>query len=115
MFTLICLTPKSVFGFIIAEDIIQNQTYYYSFLILTLGIFLAIFQTALSMYFILIKRLDIHSKIFSIAAILNFGLNFFIIKYGILAAAISTALAYLIINLLILYWLKINLRLYQGT
>ena len=69
---MICLIPKSVYGFIIAEDIIQNQTYYYSFLILTFGIFLAIFQTALSMYFILIERLDIHSKIFSIAAILNF-------------------------------------------
>lgn len=115
MFIMICLIPKSVYGFIIADDIIQNQTYYYSFLILTFGIFLAIFQTALSMYFILIERLDIHSKIFSIAAILNFGLNFFIIKYGILAAAVSTALAYLVINLLILYWLKINLRLYQGT
>ena len=61
------------------------------------------------MYFILIERLDIHSKTFSIAAILNFGLNFFIIKYGILAAAVSTALAYLVINLNILYWLKINL------
>lgn len=115
MFIMICFIPKSVYGFIIAEDIIQNQKYYYSFLILTFGIFLAIFQTALSMYFILIERLDIHSKIFSIAAILNFGLNFFIIKYGILAAAVSTALAYLVINLLILYWLKINLRLYQGT
>ena len=71
MFIMICLIPKSVYGFIIAEDIIQNQTYYYSFLILTFGIFLAIFQTALSMYFILIERLY-SFKIFSIAAILNF-------------------------------------------
>ena len=112
-FIIICLIPKEVFALIISDKIIQNSSYYYSFLVLVFGIFLSIFQTALSMYFILIERLDIYSKIFGLAAVINFILNFFIYKYGVIAAAISTASAYLVINLLILFWLRANLKRYE--
>ena len=108
--SIICLL---CFALIISDKIIQNSSYYYSFLVLVFGIFLSIFQTALSMYFILIERLDIYSKIFGLAAVINFILNFFIYKYGVIAAAISTASAYLVINLLILFWLRANLKRYE--
>ena len=67
------------------------------------------------MFFILLERLDIHSKIFGLAAIINFVMNFSIYKYGVIAAAISTASAYLVINILILFWLKSNLKHYEET
>jgi len=106
IFIAILIIPKGVFTLLIEKNIIYNDNYYLTFLILAAGIFLTVFQTAMSMYFILLKHLSVHAKIFIIASIINFLLNFYIIKYGIIAAALSTFIAYLVINILILIWLK---------
>jgi O-antigen/teichoic acid export membrane protein len=102
--------PRSLFTIFVESSIIYNNMYYSTFLILVLGIFLTVFQTAMSMYFILIKRLDVHAKIFIIASIVNFILNFYVIEYGIIAVAISTLIAYVIINILIVLWISKNCR-----
>jgi len=108
-FLVIIFLPKSLLGIFIEKNIIYNDSYYLTFIILVLGIFLTVFQTAMSMYFILLKKLNIHAKIFLVASIANFLLNFYIIKYGMLAAAASTLIAYLIINIGVLLWLKQHL------
>ncbi len=103
------LLPKNLLSIIIKEETIFNQYYYNTFIILFLGVILTVFQTVLSLYFVLLKRLDILAKIFMLAAVINFGLNFFISHYGIIAAAISTFSAYLVLNVFILLWVKVHL------
>jgi len=106
MFIIALLLPKSLLAIFIEKEVIFNEYYYNTFIILVLGIILTVFQTALSMYFVLLKRLDIHAKIFMFVAIVNLGLNFLIPKYGIIAASISTLIAYLLLNIFILLWIK---------
>jgi len=108
-FLILIILPRDIFTLIVEKDIIYNDNYYSILLILIAGIFSTVFQTAMSMYFILLKRLDVHAKIFIIASITNFLLNFYILEYGIIAAAFSTFLAYLILNILMLFWLRKNI------
>lgn len=110
MFALVLILPKSLLAFIIEEKIIFDDYYYTTFIILFSGIILTVLQTTLSMYFVLLKKLHIHAKIFIFAAITNFVLNFFVAEYGIIAAAISTLVAYAMLNILILLWLSTNFR-----
>ena len=116
LFSLLLLTicvftvPKSFLAIIIEEETIFNNYYYKTFIILFFGVILLVSQTVLSMYLVLFKRLDVHAKIFIFAAIVNFGLNFLIAYYGIMAAAISTLVAYLILNILIILWVKHYLK-----
>ena len=104
------MLPKSLLAIIIEEKVIFNDYYYYTFIILFSGVILTVLQTAASMYFVLLKKLHIHAKIFVFAAIINFSLNFLIADYGIMAAAVSTLVAYITLNILILLWLKNDLK-----
>jgi len=103
---IVMLLPINLFTLFIEESVICNKNYYMTFILLVIGIFLSVFQTAMSLYFILLKRLGVHAKIFIAASIVNFILNFYVIKFGIIAAAASTLLAYLIINVLVVFWLR---------
>jgi len=67
-------------------------------MILILGVFLSVFQTSVSMYFVLYKKLHILVYINIIAFIVNIFGNLYISSFGIKAAAISTLCAYLILS-----------------
>ena len=90
------------------ENMITNDYYFYTFTILILAVFLTVLQTALSMYFVLFKKLNILALFFVFVAIINVIANFLIMKYGIIAAAVSTLISYFILNVLIINWLRLK-------
>lgn len=103
VFVFVLLIPRGILSLFMERDIIFSDYYYYTFLILVLSVVFTVFQTAVSLYFVLFKKLDIYAKIFAFSALVNFGLNFFIHEYGIIFAAISTFIGYLIITILIIF------------
>ncbi|WP_038176883.1 hypothetical protein, partial [Vibrio coralliilyticus] len=96
--------PTQLYTLIIEESVISDKTYYYSLIVVMVGVILTVFQTALSMYFVLLKKLNVHAQMFAVASILNFALNYFVPTYGIIAAAFSTFIAYISLNVFILIW-----------
>ncbi len=100
--------PINIYKILIEPEIIENRYYYYTFMILIIGIFATVFQTSSSMYLILYKKLNILAFVFCMAFVVNIIGNLFIKQYGIIAAGISTLLAYLTINILMYIYLGIN-------
>jgi O-antigen/teichoic acid export membrane protein len=96
--------PIQIYEILLEPKIIRDNYYFYTFILLLIGIFTTVYQTAFSMYLNLFKKLNILSYIYLIAFIVNVIGNFFIKDYGIIAAGISTLVAYIVILLLqILY------------
>lgn len=89
--------PSQIYSILIEQETIQNSYYFNTFYLLLIGIFVTVLQTCYSMYLNLYKRLDLLGYIYIVALIVNIGGNFFIMQYGIIAAALSTLCAYLII------------------
>ena len=103
-----CFLPIQIYEILLEPKIITQNYYFWTFIILVIGIFLTVFQTAYSMYLNLFKRLDILAYIYLIAFIVNIVGNLFIKDYGIMVAAISTLTAYSVILIAqILYVWKI--------
>jgi O-antigen/teichoic acid export membrane protein len=96
--------PIEIYEILIEKSLISQQYYFLTFFILIIGIFLTVFQTAISMYLQLFKKLNILAFIYVFAFIVNIIGNFYIKEYGILAAAISTFIAYVIILFLQLFY-----------
>ncbi len=101
--------PREVYTILLEKNIVFNNNYFITMLILILSIFIHILLSAYHMYFKLLRRLDLLSYVYFFAFIVNFFCNFFIQKYGIMAAAISTLLAYLTIFLLQYFFIKLIL------
>jgi O-antigen/teichoic acid export membrane protein len=101
IFTLLAVVayflPIQVYEILLEPKIISQDYYFLTLIILVIGIFLTVFQTAYSMYLNLFKRLDVLAYIYLIAFIFNILGNLFIKDYGIIAAAISTLVAYSVI------------------
>ncbi|MDA9297869.1 oligosaccharide flippase family protein [Pseudomonadales bacterium] len=106
LFTLFLMLPKELFVELVGGEIVYNNEYFLTFTIVVASVFLAVFQTALSIYFVLFKKLHVHAAAFFIVAFLNFGMNFTIIQFGVLAAAISTLIAYVVLNFYIIFWVN---------
>ena len=117
--TIAFVLPVEVYEILLEPKIIEQKYYFYTFFILLIGIFVTVYQTAYSMYFILFKRLNVLAYIYLPALIVNLIGNLFIKEYGIIAAAISTLLAYLIIlfgQIAYVKVMKVNLENYsKGT
>lgn len=96
--------PIEIYEILIKKSLISQQYYFLTFFILIIGVFLTVFQTAISMYLQLFKKLNILAFIYIFAFIVNIIGNFYIKEYGILAAAISTFIAYAIILFLQLFY-----------
>jgi hypothetical protein len=75
-----------------------------------LSSFLAVAQNAFAMYFTLEKKLKIITYAYAIAFAANFIGNFYIDSYGIVAASISTLIAFMIINLVQYMYIKKVIR-----
>ncbi len=104
---LIYFIPVEIYSLLLEKTLITKEYYFNTFYILILGIFFTVFQTALSMYLQLFKKLFILGYIYLIAFIVNIIGNLYIKDYGIIAAAIATLLAYIIIFILqFLYIMK---------
>ena len=86
--------PIQIYEILLEPKIITQNYYFWTFIVLVIGIFLTVFQTAYSMYLNLFKRLDILAYIYLVAFIVNIVGNLFIKDYGIMAAAISTLVSY---------------------
>ena len=93
------LIPYQVYGLLIEMDIIKQSYFFNTFAILVVGIFLTVFQTAVTMYFTLLKKLHIIAYMNGAAFMVNIIGNLFIEDYGIIAAAISTLVAYMVLNI----------------
>lgn len=106
------ILPLQVYEVLLEPEIIEQKYYFFTFFILIIGIFITVYQTAYSMYLNLFKRLDILAYIYFPALVLNLIGNLYIDKYGIIAAAISTLVAYitvLIVQVIYVRSLKVNL------
>lgn len=88
------LLPKQVYTILLEEEIIYNEYYFITFMILLVSIFANILHIAHHMYLKLIERLDILSYILGVAFLINLIGNTFISEFGIMAAAISTLVSY---------------------
>jgi len=110
LFIIFLLLPKELFVIFVKKDIIADSYYSSVLTILVLSVFLTILQTAVSLYFVLFKKLFIYAVFFIIAAFINIIINFSISEYGIIAAAYSTVISYGVLNILIFWWVKIYAR-----
>ena len=102
---IIMLLPKSVFNILLKPEILQNDHFYYTFIVLICGSIFSIFQNALSLFFTLEKHLNVLGKFWFLAAIVNVIGNFYIEEYGIIAAATSTCISYFLVMALNLLWI----------
>jgi len=93
------IIPRDIYAILLEKSLIEQSYYFWTFFILVIGIFMTVFQTALSMHLTLLKKLHILAYINGIAFFLNLIGNLFIKEYGIIAAAISTLVAYVVLNL----------------
>jgi O-antigen/teichoic acid export membrane protein len=93
------IMPVDIYGILIEKNLITQPYYFWTFFILILGIFLTVFQTAMSMHLTLAKKLHILAYVNGIAFIVNIIGNLWIKEYGIMAAAVSTLLAYAVLNI----------------
>lgn len=100
IFLITLLLPKFLFTILLEKEIIYNEYYFNTFLILLVSIFLNILHIAHHLYIKLFKKVYILSYIYLIAFIVNIIGNLFIKDYGIIAAGISTLVAYIVILLL---------------
>lgn len=94
------IVPREILTILIEKEVIFDNYYYYTFIVLIMSVFLAVIQNAYAMYFVLEKRLHIISYSYSIAFVVNIIGNFYIKDYGIFAAAVSTLLAFFVVNIL---------------
>ena len=115
LFIMALFIPKEIYYILIQPNIINNIYYYSTFLILLLSVFILILHSAHHMYFKLIKKLHILAIIYAIGFVFNLIGNIFIKEYGIMAAAISTLVANLVIFILqvvyiLFYFKKVNIN-----
>jgi O-antigen/teichoic acid export membrane protein len=103
------IIPLNIYSILIEKKLLEQPYYFWTFFILIVGIFLTIFQTAISMHFILTKKLHILAYLNGIAFFMNIIGNFFIKEFGIIAAAISTLVAYMVLNLGQIFYLRKNI------
>ncbi len=89
--------PREVYTILLEKDVVYNDYYFKSMMILLVAIFVNILHIAHHMYLKLIKRLDILAYVLFVALVVNLIGNTFIAKYGIMAASISTLMAYITI------------------
>lgn len=92
---IVYIIPANIYSIILEKSIITQSYFYWTFFILVVAVFLSVFQTAISLHFILKKKIHILAYINSIAFLVNIVGNFYIKEYGIIVAAISTLLAYI--------------------
>jgi O-antigen/teichoic acid export membrane protein len=110
IFTAVLFLPRVFFTLLVEPEIINDNLYYYSFIILVLSSLMAVTQNAFAMYFVLVKKLEIITYAYVIAFVANFIGNFYIDTYGIIAASISTLVAFMIINLVQYLYVKKAIR-----
>ena len=91
--------PKYFYTILLEKEIVYDNYYFTTMLILLIAMFVNILHVAHHMHLKLIKRLDIMAYIFFIALIVNLVGNLFIKDYGIMAAAIATLVSYIVILL----------------
>ena len=110
IFLIVLATPKEIFTIILTRDVVFDSYYYNVLLVLFASIFVAVLQNAYSMFFSLEKKLHIISYIYLAAFLLNLVGNLYIQQYGIMAAALSTLAAFLMINILQVYYIRRRIR-----
>lgn len=103
LFVGLLLLPRSIFTILVPPLLILEDYYYATFLCLILSAVFAVLQTAISLHMVLEKKLHHHAMLFVGASVINFGLNFFILKYGILAASLATMTAYALLTVAIIW------------
>ena len=111
MMIIVILLPKKIYTLLISPNIIYNNYYFVTMIILLISVFVTIIHTAHHIHLKLLKKLNILAIIFFIGFIVNLIGNLFIKEYGIIMAAFSTLVAYIII--LILQILYVN-YFYKG-
>lgn len=107
MFVVFIFIPEDLFEIILGVGFFDEEEKKYVFILVMASVFLTIYQTAQSLYFVLFKKLNSYALSFSLCALINFILNFYIEDYGVIAAAGSTLISYILLNILIITW-KIN-------
>ena len=98
--------PKTYFSILLNPEVVENN--YITLLVLVVGSIFSVIQNALSLFFTLLKRLHILGYFWFFAAVLNLFGNTMIQDYGMIAAAISTCLAYLFVVIANLVWITLN-------
>lgn len=107
--------PKEVYTILLEKDIVENDYYFTTMMILLVAIFVNILHIAHHMHLKLMKRLDVLAYVFLVAFIVNLIGNLFIQQYGIMAAAFATLAGYITIFFLqILYVTRSNYRVING-
>jgi O-antigen/teichoic acid export membrane protein len=104
------LLPKRLFLLLLEKEMVFDKYYFGTLCILFTGTVLSVFQNAMALFFTLAKKMGTLSMIWGFASVINIIGNLFIKHYGILAGAVSTAMAYFIIVVFSILWIKKNYR-----
>ena len=102
--------PKGFWTILVEPEIVNDSYYFLSMIFLTIGIFINVLHVALRVYLKLFKSLHILALMLLIALIVNLIGNLFIDQYGIIAAALSTLLAYLSILIMEICYIQWYLK-----
>lgn len=101
------MMPTSIYELLLEPEIIRDDYYFKVFMILILGIFITVYNTALSMYLNLYKKLSMLAYMYAIAFVINIIGNLYIEDFGIVAASISTLVSYFVLSILLGIYLKV--------
>lgn len=100
------ILPKIIYTVLLEKEIVYNDYYFSTMIILLIAMFFNILHVAHHMHLKLLKRLDILAYILLVAFIVNIIGNLFIKDYGIIAAAYSTIASYLAILFLQIFFVS---------
>ncbi len=106
MLIIVLFIPKDYLLIILSPEVIEGN--YTTLLILVAGSIFSVIQNSLSLFFTLSKSLHVLGYFWLFASILNLFGNTMIQDYGIIAAAVSTCLAYLFVVIANLVWIVLN-------
>ena len=110
LLVIMLILPKEFWTILVEPEIIYDSYYFLSMIFLIIGIFINVLHVALRVYLKLFKSLHILSFMLLIALIINLIGNLFIDQYGIIAAALSTLLAYISILIMEICYIRWYLR-----
>ena len=103
--------PKFFYTILLEKEIVYDPYYFNTMMILLVAMFVNILHVAHHMHLKLIKRLDVLAYIFLVAFVINLVGNLLIKEYGIMAAALATLIAYIIIFILQIVYISRKISL----
>jgi O-antigen/teichoic acid export membrane protein len=101
----LCALPSQFLAIFLSGEIIEEAGGHITYILLVISVMMTVYQTAISLYFVLLEALTVYAVGFLGAAAINFVLNFYFVRFGLLGVALTTLIAYSALLTYIFYFL----------